>query len=332
MATTKIADVVVPEVLGPMMAAEISNYLDIEKTGVAVADYDNVDIREGGHFANVPFYNQLDQSTGDEVLTDSTSMTPEKITTGKDIGVVCHRGKAWGSRDLAKILSGNDPMKSIAAQGGSYWARRIFNTVVQVLNALFASTGPLGTGATSPHVYNVAVATGTPVLFSFTGMLTAMNLIGDAMNDFSTVIMHSKVFTDLVNAQLISFPYNYDPTKVDPAALAKSGRFLGKDIIVTDTVPVDTTTSGFYKYTTYVMKKASIYIGRQKDLMTENDRDILAREDVLATSISFVPHVKLVKWNQTITNPTNAQLATATYWTSVANDHKFIGAVAIVTN
>jgi hypothetical protein len=75
-----------------------------------------------------------------------------------------------------------------------------------------------------------------------------------------------------------------------------------------------------------------MYLGRQQDLMTETDRDILAFEDVLSTSIHFVPHVKLCKWNTTDTNPTNTLLATATQWTSVANDHKFIGIAALQTN
>lgn len=329
MAATKISNIVVPEVLGPMMSAEISNYLDIEKSGIAVRDYGNVDIREGGHFAEVPFYNQLDQSTGDEVLTDTTSLTPENITTGKDIGVVCHRGKAWGSRDLAKILSGNDPMKEIAKQGGSYWARRLFAAVISVLNGNFAATGPLGTGATNPHVYDVAVTTGTPVPIAHTHALVALNLVGDAMNDFDCIVMHSKVYTDLVNAQLITWNQTNDPKTYDTKDL---GKYLGKKIIMTDTVPVNTSTPGFFKYTTYLLKKGSIYLGRQKDMMTETDRDILAFEDVLSTSIHFVPHIKLCKWNVTDTNPSNTALAVATNWASVANDHKFIGAVALITN
>ena len=104
---TKIADIIVPEVLTDMVSAMISPYIDFVKLGIATKDYENVDIREGGHFAEIPFYDQL---TGDdEVLTDDTSMTPGKISTRKDIGVVCHRGRAWASRDLAKILSGDDP-------------------------------------------------------------------------------------------------------------------------------------------------------------------------------------------------------------------------------
>ena len=329
MATTKVSDIIVPQVLAPMASAQISNYLDFEKTGVVTSDYNNIDIRKGGNFAEIPFYNQLDGTDVDEILTDTTSLTPKKITTGKDIGVVCHRGKAWGSRDLAAIIQGNDPQKEIARQIGEYWGKRLSNTIINVLNGVFASSGPLGTGATAPHALKVGVTSSTKVLFTHTAALQAMNLLGDAMNDFDVIIMHSKVYTDLVAAKLTTWSLGFNPgnTKVDG-----NDSYLGKSIIVSDTVPVDVTTPTYPIYTTYFAKKGAIYLGRQKDLEVETDRDILGFEDVFSTSIHFVPHVKLCKWNQTITNPTNAQLATSSYWTSVADDHKFIGMVALQTN
>lgn len=329
MPATKIADVIVPEVLSSMASAEISNYLDFEKTGIVTSDYNNVDIREGGNFAEVRFYNQLDASDADEVIEDDKSLTPSKITTGKDIGVVCHRGKAWGTRDLAAILSGDDPQKEIAKQVGIYWARRIKDAMIAVLNGNFASTGPLGTGATNPHTLDVGVTSSTKVLFTHTSALQTMNLLGDAMNDFDVIIMHSKVYTDIVNAQLVTYSYNFDPKSYDPR---DPGKYLGKQIIVSDNVPVDVSTPTYPKYTTYFAKKGSMYLGRQRDLMTETDRDILAFEDVISTSIHYVPHIKLCKWNTTDTNPTNTQLSTATNWASVANDHKFIGMAALITN
>ena len=329
MATVKVSDVIVPEVLSSMASAQISNYLDFEKTGILTSDYNNVDIREGGNFAEVRFYNQLDASDADEVLEDDKSLTPSKISTGKDIGVVLHRGKAWGSRDLAAILSGDDPQKEIAKQIGVYWAKMIRNTCISVLNGNFNASGPLGTGATNPHTYSVGVTTGTKILFSHTNALATMNLLGDAMNDFDVIIMHSKVYTDLVAAKLTTWSLGFNPenTKVDGM-----DSYLGKKIIVTDNVPVDVSTPTYPIYTTYFAKKGCMYLGRQKDLMTETDRDILAFEDVISTNIHYVPHIKLCKWNVTTTNPTNAQLATYSNWASVANDHKFIGLAALLSN
>lgn len=329
MATTKISDVIVPEVLSSMASAQISNYLDFEKTGLVTSDYNNVDIREGGHFAEVRFYNQLDATDADEVLEDDKSLTPSKISTGKDIGVVCHRGKAWGSRDLAAILSGDDPQKELANQVGKYWARRIAQALIAVLNGNFNASGPLGTGATHPHALDQAVTSGTPVTLAHTSAIDTAKLLGDAMGDLEVIIMHSKVYADLLKEKLVEFPTIFSPDMVD---VKTKGKYLGMEIIVSDDVPVDTSTPSFYKYTTYMAKKGCMYLGRQRDLMSETDRDILAFEDVISTNIHFVPHIKLCKWNTTDTNPTNTALATYGNWTSVANDHKFIGLVAIITN
>jgi hypothetical protein len=330
MATTKLADIIVPEVLAKMASAEISNYLDFEKTGLATRDYNNVDIRSGGNFAEIPFYIQIDgDNEPDEVLTDNTSLTPGKITTGKDIGVVLHRGKAWGSRDLAGLIQGDDPQKEIAKQVAQYWSRRIRTTCINLLNGVFASNGPLGSGATNPHINDVSVGTGTAVPITASAALDTFQLLGDAMEGLDVFICHSKVYTDIVKAQLVTYSTQFDPKSYNPK---DRGKFLGMDIIVTDNMPVDTGTPSFYKYTSYIAKKGCMYLGRQKDLMSETDRDILAQEDVLATTIHYVPHVKLCKWNTTDTNPTNALLATGTQWVSVANDHKFIPIVAIVTN
>jgi hypothetical protein len=332
MAVTKMSDIIVPEVMASMASAEISNFLDFEKTGLVTSDYNNVNITQGGNFVDVPFYNQIAGSDADEVLSDSTSLTPGKITTGKDIGVVCHRGKAWGSRDLAKIVNvgKSDPQKEIARQVGKYWAQRIRTALIAVLNGNFATSGPLAANATHPHLYNVATTSVAPVLFSHTAAIKTMQLLGDAMNDFDVIIMHSKIYGDLVAAKLTSWSLGFNPgnTTLD----STSDTYLGKKIIVSDDVPVNTGTASYYIYTTYFAKKGCMYLGRQQDLMTETDRDILAFEDVLSTSVHFVPHIKLIKWNTTDTNPTNTLLATVTQWTSVANDHKFIGLAALTSN
>jgi hypothetical protein len=58
---------------------------------------------EGGDYVNIPFWKA--NLTGDfEVLSDSTSLTPGKITADKQVGVVLHRGRAFESRDLAAWL------------------------------------------------------------------------------------------------------------------------------------------------------------------------------------------------------------------------------------
>ena len=167
------------------------------------------------------------------------------------------------------------------------------------------------------------------VTISHSNALTAMNLIGDAMDDFDVMVCHSKVYTDMINADLVSFPYSNEPSKIRVKSTGK--KYLDMDVIVTDDAPKDTSQTNDL-YTSYFAKKGSMYLGMQKELMTETDRDILAFEDVLSTQVHFVPHLRLVKWGVSTQNPTNTQLATATNWTKIAANDKFIPVVALVTN
>ncbi len=321
MGTTKISDVIVPEQLSDMAQAEIVKHLDFLKTGLATKDYNNVDIRD---FAEVRMYEEL---TGDdEVITDTTSLTPENILTGEDIGVVCHRGKAWGSRDLAAILSGDDPMKEISRQLGVFWSKKLRHACISVLNGCFGANGPLA----SSHLSDVGVTTGTAITFTHGAALKAMNLIGDAMEDFDVLVCHSKVYADMLDAELVSFPYQTDPNRVKIKSNGK--KYLECELIVTDDVPVDTTTANYHKYTSYFAKKGAMYVGMQREMQSETDRDILAFEDILSTQVHFVSHLRLVKWGVTTNNPTNAQLATPTNWTKIASDDKLIKMVALETN
>ena len=326
MAETRIADVVVPEILSDMVTAQISPYCDLLKLGIATKDYGNKDISEGGHFAKIPFYDQL---TGDdEVITDSTSLTPGKITTDTDIGVVCHRGKAWASRDLAKILSGDDPQKEIAKQVAAFWGKKINAAAINVLKGVFyPSTGALA----ATHYVKVGADETAGVIISAASIIKAASKLGDMMQDFDAFMCSSLVYADLLRAKLVTYPERFGPDNVD--LTSKAGKFLGLDIIVTDYCPVTDGSGGAYDlHHCYLLKKGCMYIGMQKDVMTETDRDILAQKDVLATTVHFVPHLKLVKWNVTTTNPTNAVLATADSWSKVADDDKFIGAVNLIVN
>jgi hypothetical protein len=76
----------------------------------------------GGKLVNMPFWEDL---TGpDEVLSDKTALTVGKIGAGQDVAALLARGRAWSVNDLAKALSGDDPMAAIGDLVAAYWARR----------------------------------------------------------------------------------------------------------------------------------------------------------------------------------------------------------------
>jgi hypothetical protein len=62
----------------------------------------------GGLTVEMPFWKDL---TADrQVLSDSGSLAINKITSDKDIARIQRDGQTWGVNDLAKAVSGDDPM------------------------------------------------------------------------------------------------------------------------------------------------------------------------------------------------------------------------------
>lgn len=325
MPTTRIADLIIPEVVSEVAAAVIVEKTALVKSGVATGDYENVNIKEGGEFIKVPRWAEL--SGDDEVISDAEtwSLTPDKITQYEDIGVICHRGRAWSSADLAAIVSGTDPTKAIGEQIGKYWAKRYDAALISVLKGALPS---------DTHVNDISQQTdgGEPVKASTEALIDTMGLLGDNADEFTTIIMHSKVYNDFLKEGLITF----GQTNMSNVILenGKIPTLLGRRIIVSDNVPVETYTVGtstYRKYTTYIAQNGAMYLGFQKELMTEADRDILGFRDYLSTQVHFCPHLRGVKWATTTTNPDNATLATSSNWQKVYPD-KAIRVVALKSN
>ena len=109
MAATKISDVIVPDVFNPYMQERTKELTKLYLSGIITSN-DELDLLAvaGGKLINMPFWQDL--TGNDEVLTDSAALTPGNVSSEKDVATLLMRGRAWGANDLAKSLSGSDPM------------------------------------------------------------------------------------------------------------------------------------------------------------------------------------------------------------------------------
>lgn len=155
MATTQISDIIVPEVFNPYVVQRTMELSALYNSGIVTNDAElDALASSGGKILNMPYFSDL---TGDdEVLSDSGALTPQKITAGQDQAVLLMRGKAWSVNDLAKALSGADPMAAVGDLVAGYWARQMQKTLISILNGVFASTTMSGnvldiSGATVEH-------------------------------------------------------------------------------------------------------------------------------------------------------------------------------------
>lgn len=315
MANTQIIDVVTPEVFDQYMEQYSTENSALIQSGVAVADARvAANITAGGTLVHMPFWNDL--SGDDEVLSDSASLQTDKITSGQDIAAVMYRGRGWSVNELAAVLSGSDPMGSLMNKIGAYWVRQEQKVLTSTLAGLFAAGGALTAGNTD-HLNTTSAA------IDAAAVLDTKQLLGDAADKLSLLVMHSAVFTDLQKQNLIAFiPSSRAEVQIPT--------YLGYRVVVDDTLKADATGV----YTTYLLAAGSFgrNNGTPSNLTSfEKDRDAAAGNDRVFTRRAFTMHPYGVKFKSATvagSTPSNAELATVGNWESVY-DSKNIGIVAL---
>ena len=93
MATLR-SDIIIPEIFTPYLVQETTKRDAFLASGVVQPMAELNATEDGGDFINVPFFAANLNSTF-ERLTDSTSLTPGKITADKQRAAVVHRGNAF---------------------------------------------------------------------------------------------------------------------------------------------------------------------------------------------------------------------------------------------
>lgn len=296
MPKTTVADVIVPEVFNPYVVEKTTELSALYQSGiVASSDELNSLALSGGRLINMPYWNDLDGE--DEVLSDINALDVERITSGQDIAVLLMRGKAWSVNDLAKALSGDDPMQVIGQLVAGYWARRMQAAILSILEGVFAAP------SMAPNVYN------TDVRIDSDNMILASQCLGDAKSKLTGYLMHSAVEADLARQDLIDFAK-------DSTGSIEIPTYFGKPVIVDDGCPV---ANGVY--TTYIFGQGAIGYGEgAAPVPTETTRDALSGDDILINRRHFILHPRGVRWldqNVADQSPSNAELADPANWRRV---------------
>lgn len=311
MSATKISNVIVPEVFNPYVVEKTAELASFYLGGIISNDASlNVLATQGGKLINMPFWNDL--SGADEVLSDSSALTVNAITASKDIAALHARGKAWGVNDLAKALSGDDPMMRIGDLVADYWARRMQDVLISSLTGVFADNVA---NDNSDMVVNKAVETiAGAVKLDGDLFIDGQATFGDAIGRVSGIAMHSDTYNHLKKTDNISF---LRESKGDLEIVT----YRGLPVIVNDTLPKRAGTTSGYVYTTYLFGNGAFGYGQgQAPVPTETDRDSLAGEDILITRTHFLMHPRGIKFTSASVAgefPTNTELQNATNWDRV---------------
>ena len=301
MSKTRIVDIIVPQVFNPYVIQRTAELSALSAAGI-ISNDPQLDAlaTAGGKLINMPFWNDL---TGDdEVLSDSGALTPEKISASQDVAALFMRGKAWSTNDLAKALSGDDPMAAIGDLVAGYWARRRQTLLFSMLKGVFAATSMSG------NVKDISALTGNDCKIGGTTFVDALYILGDAAGKITAVAMHSAVYAALRKQDLIATIKNSDGQEFET--------YMGRRVIIDDGCPVTADI-----YTTYLFGEGAIGLGNgSAPVPTETDRDSLAGDDILINRQHFVLHPRGVKFTASSVagaSPTNAECEAAANWNRV---------------
>ena len=306
---TRVADVIVPEVFNRYVTERTAEVSRLRQSGI-IGNVPGLQVPNGGVLVNMPFWNDL--GNGDEVLSDTTPLTPNKIQAGNDVAAVLMRGKSWKANDLASAFSGEDVMGAIARLVAEFWARTEQATLIEILKGVFASA------SMNDNMLDISASAGAAGSIDKNALIDAISLLGDSGRNLTGIVCHSAVMYDLAKKSVLDARVNVGDTSTAP----EFQTYLGRQVIDDDGCPVETV-SGEKVYTTYIFGAGAIgsAIGTPP-VPTETERKALEGNDILVNRRHFILHPRGVKWlNAALTTgestPGNVALAKGANWQRV---------------
>jgi hypothetical protein len=335
MAKTAVADIIIPTEFEKYAIERTAELSAFGQCGIVEHDpaFDEL-AAGGGRTVEMPFWKDLTATR--QLLSDSASLTVNKITADKDIARIHNDAQAWSVNHLAKVISGDDPMGAIIDLVAAYWARIDEGLIVSCLKGLFAAATMAGNKLTIASE-SIAGQSATTRLNGST-FVDATAKLGDRADRLIAVGMHSATEAALRKLDLIDFV-------PDSEGKAQIRTFQGRRVVVDDNLPTRAGSTDGTVYTTYLFGPGAFAKGAapldgtplQGGHGTEGvelARVPLDSDTVLINRRRYLLHPRGVKFNSASVaadSPTNAELETASNWTRVF-ENKNVRIVAVEHN
>jgi hypothetical protein len=318
MAATGLGDIIKPVAISRQFTALLFDHLVFTSSGAATADFDAL-AQEGGDTITIKRFNE--DTTADEV-NDGTTSVAGLVGSISDVGVVLHRKRVRGVDDVVKAALGTGDSDAVNAEIAKtqayYWTKMSEKAMVNVFTGLFDDTAGI-LKDTHRWIGN------TPA--SYNGVVDAMALLGDNMNDLSIMIASSRAWVNLTKE--VGAKANYIPITGPDGKIEAFPFYEGRRVLLTDQIP-KTTIGGVDYWPIILARPASLAFAYQRNLSLAYQMNALVPTEILTSKIDFVAHVRGTKWTGSIPTggPANTDLATATNWTkSESVQFKRIGIV-----
>ncbi|APD18484.1 major capsid protein [Streptomyces phage PapayaSalad] len=267
MAQTTSAQMIVPEVWGDMAQAQFLGKVRVAGSD-AVQD-DNTLEGAPGDEINFPKWGAL--SDLDE-LTETAPLVPVAMSTSSAKATIKEVGKAVEITDKSRLVGLGDPEAEARRQFGVLAARKVDADLIAQAQADETAQG-------GGNPFRFTTAAGKTKFTWLDAMVPGIAQFGDEWepDDFSGLYLNSAQYADALA----------DPQFVDAAKLGNGpsaavtgsiGRIGGVPVFVTNRVAAG-------KF--LIMKRGVLGLLYKRRPLVEQDRDILARSNVITTTIHY---------------------------------------------
>lgn len=274
MAVTTTSNVIIPEVLAAMIAAEIPGQLALAGSD-AVTVLDN--LKGGpGNTIKIPRWGTIGDFTE---VAEGIAMPVVNIAATAATATVKKFARGVEVTDEALLASYDDPLKEVARQFARYAAR--------------AADRELITAAETSTLLHTASGT-----ITLNDIVDAIGKWNDASVNISGLVVHSKVYRDLIKLAEFKTLTQKADSVIEKGVV---GMVYGVPIRVSDAI---TTVAGSPNtYRNLLLKKGALGLWYQRNMNVETERDTIKRTTVITADSIFatamfqdnpLPVVKLV--------------------------------------
>lgn len=336
MATTRITDVIVPEVYESYTAVNSPEKTAFFEGGV-IARNSMLDAKanEGGETVNIPFWKDLDSSVEENLSSSDPAVvaTAQKVLTAKQVARKVLMNQWYSNADIASELAGSDANQHVRNRFGTYWMRRFQKKLIAITKGLLADNIAANSGDMVVNVAAESIGAQTALTkWSRANFTAAIFTMGDAAENIKALGVHSAILKQMVDNDDIDYV-------ADSQGVLTIPTFMGKRVIVDDGMPVAAGSTSGFKYTTVLYGEGAFGYGEgSAQVPVELKREALQGNgggiEYIGERKTWMIHPFGYKVVATPTGEggfTNTELASASTWERVV-DRKSVPLAFLVTN
>lgn len=333
---TQISDIIEPAVFTNYLSEYTpEKYILLQNSGILAAPPSEVSSQflAGGMTIDMPYWDDLTRGEPTIPNDTQTDITPDAIGTHGDKATKHILAKAWNSMSVSGMVatgSMNEPMEEVGRKVGNWWYEATEQRIIRTLTGVFADNAANNSSDMIASVYQDIAAPTAANRISIQAVNEATLTMGDQMDQFSVICMHTHVYNTLKNDEQITFVRPSEtPMQVPYYGDPNAGGLL---VLYSDMMPVVSGTNapkytcylcapGAFAYMDHVPTTSTFWGTEGVEIQRSATKGLGGGEDIMVTRRRQMLHPRGVKWNDTARAnkmaPTYAELANATNWTRV---------------